>query len=303
MPQRSHPKDAEHYRAEANDAAEAARHAAERAAEAAAKAAKAAKEWATPRVEHAYEEAKDWAAPKVEKTYRGAARKATPYVKKAGAKTEEWVDVARGAIVGAAIPAVIAAFERAAAEEIEEPVAARRNNHTLAKVLIPVLIAGAAGAALVIWARRDPGRDEWAGDDDEWDFTGDADFPTRLRRDVNKAVDVTIDVAKRTAATVAEQAGPYVERVKEEAGPYVDRAAAAASAAAAAAAARAKQEASKLREGVVEARTRAAHGLADTFDDAEDVWEDEGGPVEDQATGDVETPAAKKPRAPRKPKP
>ncbi|WP_284328153.1 hypothetical protein [Demequina litorisediminis] len=28
----------------------------------------------------------------------------------------------------------------------------------------------------MVWARRDPGRDEWAGEDDEWQFDTDGDM-------------------------------------------------------------------------------------------------------------------------------
>lgn len=255
-------------REQAQQAADAALAAAEKAAEAAGRAARTAAEWAAPRAEQAY---------------HTAARKAAPYARKAGVKAEHWADVAHGAIVGAAIPAIVAAFERAANEPEEEevPIVAKRNN-TWAKVLVPVLIAGAAGAALVIWARRDPGRDAWAGDDDEWDFGGEADFQARLRRDVNRAVDATTAAAKKAATVVAAAA----ETVAEEASPYVEKATAAA-----------KEEAEKLRDSLAAARSRAAHGIADTFDDAEDVWEDEGGPAEDAPA----PAAAKKPRSPRKP--
>ena len=327
--------DVDKYRKQATEAAEVAREAAERAADAAGKAARTAKDWAEPRLETTWSEAKEWAAPRAEKAFHNAAKKAKPYAHKAGTKAEQWVDVAHGAIVGAAIPAVISAFDRAAQEEEDYP--ERRGGNTWAKVLIPVLIAGAAGAALVIWAKRDPGRDEWAGDDDDWEFNGEDDFSSKLRRDVNRAADATAAAAKKAADAVAvaagtvaeqagptyvkakdaavaeakklaEQAGPYVDRAKEQAGPYVDKAVVAASSAAAKARdaagpvvekakATAVTEAERLKANVEAARHRAAVGLADTLDDAEDVWEDEGGPVEDGTA-----PAAvKKPRAPRKP--
>lgn len=288
--------DADKYRKHAVEAAEAARDAAERAADAAGKAARTARDWAAPRAEQAVHQ---------------AAKKASPYVKRAGTKAEQWVDVAHGAIVGAAIPAVISAFDRAAAEE-DDYDSPRKGGSTFLKVLIPVLIAGAAGAALVIWAKRDPGKDAWAGDDDEWEFEGEEDFPTRLRRDVNRAADATTAAAKRAgeavasaASLVAEQAGPYVDKAKEQAGPLVDKAVEAATAAAAKAKeaagpvvekakATAATEAERLRANVEAARHRAAVGLADTLDDAEDVWEDEGGPAD-------EAPAPAKPRAARKP--
>lgn len=322
--------DAEKYRKQAIDAAEVARDAAERAADAAGKAARTAKEWAEPRVKHAkdwaaprvestWSEAKDWAAPRAEQVVHTAAKKAKPYVKKATNKTEHWVEVAQGAIVGAAIPAVLAAFDRAADEDLYE--APRKGGSTWAKVLIPVLIAGAAGAALVIWAKRDPGKDEWAGDDDEWEFEGEDDFPARLRRDVNKAADATAAAARRAAeavtsaaSVVAEQAGPYVDKAvdkaREQATPYVDKAVVAASSAATRAKdaatpvvekakATATSEAERIKANVEAARHRAATGLADALDDAEDVWEDEGGTPDDSAAPAV----AKKPRKPAAKKP
>ena len=162
--------DVNKYRKQALDAAETAREAAERAADAAGKAArtakdwagprvKDAKDWASPRLEHAWDDAREWATPRARSAYKSAARKANPYAKKAGAKAEQWVDYAQGALVGAAIPAVLAAFDRAAEDDRPE-----RRGFPWAAVLIPAAIAGAAGAALVMWAKRDPGRDEWAGD-------------------------------------------------------------------------------------------------------------------------------------------
>ena len=131
MQRRWNGTDAEKYRKQAMDAAEVARDAAERAADAAGKAARTAKEWAEPRVKHAKEwaaprvestwsEAKDWATPRAEQVVHTAAKKAKPYVKKATKKTEHWVEVAQGAIVGAAIPAVLSAFDRAADEDSYE---------------------------------------------------------------------------------------------------------------------------------------------------------------------------------------
>jgi hypothetical protein len=116
--------DVDKYRKQAFDAAESAREAAERAADAAGKAARTAKEWAGPRAERAkdwaeprVDEAKGWAAPRAKKVARqaksNAARKVSPYAHKAGDAAGHWVDVARGALVGAAIPAVVSAIYRA----------------------------------------------------------------------------------------------------------------------------------------------------------------------------------------------
>lgn len=236
----------ERYRAEAERAAVAARKAAEAAA-------------------HAAKNAREWAAPRAEQAYRTGARKAKPYVHKAGEKAEHWADVVHGAIVGAAIPAVLSAVDRAAQDEDQ------RRSNTWAKVGVPMVVAAAVGAALVVWARRDPNRREWHGDD-EWElFSDEGDFPARLRHDINKTVDLTTDVAKKAAgnvaevaSTVGEKAGPVVAQVKDFTTEQTRRVAA----------------------GVETARSKAAEAL----EDAEDVWEDDA-PVTE------ETPVPKKPRA------
>ena len=220
------------YRQQAHEAAVAAR----KAADAAARAAR---------------EARDWARPRAEQAYKTGARKAKPYVHRAGDKAEHWADVVHGAIVGAAIPAVISAVDRAA----EEP-DARRSSNTWAKVAVPMVLAAAVGAALVVWARRDPRRDEWSADD-KWELFGDeGDFPSRLRHDINKTVDLTTDAAKKSAeavagaaAVVGEKAAPVVAQVKETA----------------------VAQGRKVASSVEAARFRAAEAL----DDVEDVWEDE----------------------------
>lgn len=220
------------YRQQAHEAAVAAR----KAADAAARAAR---------------EARDWARPRAEQAYKTGARKAKPYVHRAGDKAEHWADVVHGAIVGAAIPAVISAVDRAA----EEP-DARRSSNTWAKVAVPMVLAAAVGAALVVWARRDPRRDEWSADD-EWELFGDeGDFSSRLRHDINKTVDLTTDAAKKSAeavagaaAVVGEKAAPVVAQVKDTA----------------------VAQGRKVASSVEAARFRAAEAL----DDVEDVWEDE----------------------------
>lgn len=235
----------EKYRAQAEQAARAARKAADAAA-------------------HAAKNARDWAAPRAEQAYRVGARKAKPYVHKAGDKAEHWADVVHGAIVGAAIPAVLSAVDRAAQED--EP----RRSNTWAKVAVPMVVAAAVGAALVVWARRDPNRREWQGDD-EWElFSDEGDFPARLRHDINKTVDLTADAAKKAAegvaevaSTVGEKAAPVVAQVKDFT----------------------TEQGRRVAAGVETARSRAAEAL----EDAEDVWEDEGGMADDG-------PAPKKPR-------
>lgn len=228
------------YRQQAHEAAVAAR----KAADVAAKAAR---------------EARDWARPRAEQAYKTGARKAKPYVHRAGDKAEHWADVVHGAIVGAAIPAVMSAVDRAAADPED------RRNNTWAKVGIPMVIAAAVGAALVVWARRDPRRDEWSADD-EWELFGDeGDFPSRLRHDINKTVDITTDVAKKgagavagAAAVVSEKAAPVVAQVKDTA----------------------VAQGRKVASSVESVRFRAAEAI----DDVEDVWEDEVAPVIDEVT-------------------
>jgi hypothetical protein len=227
------------YRQQAHEAAVAAR----KAADVAAKAAR---------------EARDWARPRAEQAYKSGARKAKPYVHRAGDKAEHWADVVHGAIVGAAIPAVMSAVDRAAADPED------RRNNTWAKVAIPMVIAAAVGAALVVWARRDPQRDEWSADD-EWELFGDeGDFPSRLRHDINKTVDLTTDVAKKgaeavagAAAVVSEKAAPVVAQVKDTA----------------------VAQGRKVASSVESVRFRAAEAI----DDVEDVWEDEVAPVVEAA--------------------
>jgi len=234
---RAAPEHHDTYRHKAHEAALAARRAADAAA-------------------HAASEAREWAEPRAKEAYRAGARKAKPYVHKAGTKAEQWADVVHGAIVGAAIPAVLSAVDRAANEP--EP----RRAPVWPKVVIPMVLAAAAGAALVVWARRDPGRDDWAGDD-EWELFGDeGDFPSRLRHDINKTVDLTVDASKKAASAVSD----VVETVGEKAGPLVDQVRDTAVA-----------QGRKVASAVDTARSKAVEAL----DDAEDVWEDEGGPVEE----------------------
>ena len=113
----------------------------------------------------------------------------------AGNRAGDWSDAIHAAVVGAAIPAVIAAVDSAAHSD-DEP----KNASVWPKVLVPALVVGAAAAALVVWARRDPGRDTWAGEDDEWEFADDAAFKDQLRDGVNRAADAAVDAAKRATA-------------------------------------------------------------------------------------------------------
>ena len=143
--------DVEKYRAQAHEAAEAAKEAAHQAAVSARKAANRAQEWAEPQ----YEAAKEWATPRAKRAYRTGARKVQPLAHRAGGAAEHWADVAHAAIVGAAIPAVLGAVDNAARDEDE------RHGMNWAALVVPVALAAAAGAALVIWARRDACGDGW----------------------------------------------------------------------------------------------------------------------------------------------
>jgi len=261
---------AKEYQRQAAEAAAAARAAAKEASAAAAEAAARAKEWAGPQVEHA----REWLAPRARHLYSEGARKAEPYVRKAGDKAADWTDALHAAVVGAAIPAVLAAVDSAAHAD-EEP----ESRSVWPKIVVPAMVVGAAAAALVVWARRDPGRDPWAGDDDEWEFADGSDFKDQLRDNVNRAADAAGEAAKRAASAAAAAAAAAADALSEKAGPAVSKVKETAVA-----------EARKVRDAAEVARHKAAAGLAETFDDAEDVWEDE---AEDSA-------AAPKKAAPRK---
>ena len=294
-------KAAHDYQKQAAEAAAVAKAAASEARVAATEAAARAKDWAGPQ----YESAKEWLGPRAKHLYSASARRAEPLVRKAGYKATDWTDAIHAAVVGAAIPAVLAAVDSAAHAD-DEP--QRRN--VWPKIVIPAMLVGAAAAALVVWARRDPGRDSWAGDDDEWEFTGD--FKDQLRDGVNRATDAAVDASKRAAAAasaaasaaaevVTEKAGPAAGRVKDTAVAEAKKVADAAGPAVTKVKDTAVAEARKVKEAASEARSKAAAGLADTFDDAEDVWEDEGGTNDDGLTPvehvepTPKKPAAKKP--------
>lgn len=273
---------AKEYQRQAAEAAATARAAAKEASAAAAEAAARAKEWAGPQVEHA----KEWLGPRAKHVYHEGARKAEPYVRRAGDKASDWSDAIHAAVVGAAIPAVIAAVDSAAHAE-DEP----QHRSVWPKLVIPAMVVGAAAAALVVWARRDPGRDPWAGEDDEWEFADGSDFKDQLRDNVNRAADAASDAAKRAASAASAAASAAAEALSEKAGPAVAKVKETAVA-----------EARKVKVAAEEARHKAAAGLADTFDDAEDVWEDEGGSGEDGLTPveHIDPEPAKK-ATPRKP--
>ena len=231
------------------------------------------------------ESAKEWIAPRAKHLYHEGARRAEPYVRKAGDKASDWSDALHAAVVGAAIPAVIAAVDSAAHAE-DEP----QHRSVWPKLVIPAMVVGAAAAALVVWARRDPGRDPWAGDDDEWEFADGSDFKDQLRDNVNRAADAASDAAKRAASAASAAASAAAEVLSEKAGPAVAKVKETAVA-----------EARKVKVAAEEARHKAAAGLADTFDDAEDVWEDEGSGLEDPVAPVSDADPAPKKAATRKP--
>jgi hypothetical protein len=288
--------DVEKYRAQAQEAAAAAVEAAQQAALAAKKAARRAGEWAGPQ----YDLAKEWAAPRAEKAYHAGARKAQPYVERAGGKAEHWADVVHGAIVGSAIPAVLHAVDNAARDEEDD------RGVNWGAIVVPVIIAAAAGAALVAWARRDPGRDSWAGEDEEWEFSTDGDFKDQLRHNINKAADSATAATKKAVAAASAAAGAAGEAVVDRAGPVADRARAEVhklADRAAPAAERARAEAARVVSNLEAARNRATAEVVNTIDDAEDVWEDEPAPSEPSRPAPVKKTAnsTKAKTAPKKP--
>lgn len=301
-------KAAKEYQKQAAEAAAAAKVAAGEAAAAAAQAAARAKDWAGPQVE----QAREWLGPRAKHLYASSARHAEPLVRRAGSRAADVSDAIHAAVVGAAIPAVLAAVDSAAHADEES-----KHRSVWPKVVIPAMLIGAATAALVVWARRDPGHDTWAGEDDEWEFADDNGFKDQLRDGVNRAADAATDAAKRAAAAasaaasaaaevVTEKAGPAATRVKDTAVAEAKKVAEAAGPAVSKVKDTAVAEAKKVKEAAVDARDKAAAGLAEAFDDAEDVWEDEGGsgedgltPVEHVEPTPVKKPAARKPRTPK----
>lgn len=330
--------DTKKYLAQAEEAAEQARQAAKQATVAAKKASHKAAQWAGPQLDAAVE----WGKPRAKHAYHSGAQKAQPYVRKAGARASEWTDIAHAAIVGAAIPAVMDAVDDAAHDDDD------RGNGWL-KIFVPVALGVVAGAALIAWARRDPGRDDWAGEDEEWEFTSDASLKDQLRHNINKAADSATVVAKKavgaagdaassasdalndkaspavakvketalpaadrvrgTAVTeakkVADKAGPAINKVRDTAVTEAKRVADAAGLSVGKVKDSAVTETKRVKDGIDEARQRATAEVVSTFDDAEDVWEDEAASGETPTvakTADKKPSAAKKPAA-KKPAP
>ena len=113
---------------------------------------------------------------------------------------------------------MLAAVDSAAHSE-DEP----ESKSVWPKIVIPAMLVGAAAAALVVWARRDPGRDTWAGEDDEWEFADDSAFKDQLRDGVNRAADAATDAAKRAAGAASAAASAAAEVITEKAGPAVTK--------------------------------------------------------------------------------
>jgi hypothetical protein len=254
-------------------------------AEAARRAAHEAREWAEPR----YEAARDWTVPRAKKAYRASARRATPYVEAAGGRAEHLADVVHDAVVSSVIPGVVSAFRRAGREP--EPERDERDFPWLA-IAIPLAIGVAAGAAIVAWARRDPGPESWPERDEDWEFADEQRLRiAHARTSINRAVDsaenavrhageVVATTASAAGAAIAEAAIPTARKVREAAVP---------------AAHWVKEEAGpaarKVKDSITSVRKRAAGDVASAMDDMEDVWGDDGG---DDPVETLKRPASKK---------
>ncbi len=263
---------------------------ARRSAEAARDAAREARDWAEPR----YEAARDWTVPRAKKVYRTGARRATPFVEGAGGRAEHLADVIHDAVVGSVIPGVVDAVRRAGREPEPPPAREDRDFPWLA-VIIPLTVAVAAGAAVVAWARRDPGPEAWPERDEDWEFADEQRARiARARTSINKAVDsaeealrhageVVTSTASAAGAAIAEAAVPTARKVRDAAVP---------------AAQWVRDEtgpaARRVRDTVRTVRKRATGDVVFAMDDVEDVWgEDETGELK-------KPPVAKKKPAPKK---
>ncbi len=280
---------------------------ARRSADAARKAAHEAREWAEPR----YESARDWTVPRAKRVFHTSARKATPYVEVAGERAEHLADVVHDAIVHSAIPGVLGAIRRAGREPKHESRHDERGFPWLA-IAIPLTVAVAAGAAVVAWARRDPGPESWPERDEDWEFADEQRARVaHARTSINKAVDsaeetlrhageVIASTAAAAGAAIAEAAAPAAQKVKDAAVPAARKvkdaavpAARKVKDAAAPAAQWVRDEsgpvAQKVRDSVRTARKRATGEVVSAMDDVEDVWGDD-------AADEVAEKAAAKPK-------
>ncbi len=260
-------------------------------AEAARDAAREARDWAEPR----YEAARDWAVPRAKKAYRTGARRATPFVAGAGGRAEHLADIIHDAVVGSVIPGVVEAVRRAGREPEPPPPARKDRDFPWLAVIIPLTVAVAAGAAVVAWARRDPGPEAWPERDEDWEFADEQRARiARARTSINKAVDsaeealrhageVVTSTASAAGAAIAEAAVPTVRKVRDAAVP---------------AAKWVRDEtgpaAQRVRETVRTARKRATGDVVFAMDDIEDVW------GEDETAELRKPPAAKKKPAAKK---
>lgn len=255
-------------------------------AAAARRAAQDAQEWATPY----YEDAREWAKPRAKKAYRMGARKAVPLVEGASDRAERWADAAHAAIVGSIIPAVVSAARGAA-----EPERERDRGPNWGAILIPTVLAVAAGAAVVAWAKRDPGPDHWAeGDEDEWEFVSDQRRRlAKARTSINEAVTAAEDAVKHAAALTASAAGSAYSSASEAVGPTVDKVKDEAVKTSKKVADAAGPTAKKVRDEAVKTSKKVANSASAqgkkvaksasaarakaeaAVDDVEDVWEDE----------------------------
>jgi len=290
---------------------------ARRSADAAKKAAHEAREWAEPR----YEAARDWAVPRAKRAYRFGIRRATPYVEAAGERAEHAADVVHDAVVSSMIPGLIGAMKRAGREPERER--DERGFPWLA-VAIPLTLAVAAGAAIVSWARRDPGPESWPERDEDWEFADEQRLRiAHARTSINKTVDsaetalrhageVVVSTAAAAGAAIAEAAAPTARKVRDGAAPAArkvrDTAVTEARRvrdAAGPVARRVRDEAGpaarKVRDTVRTVRKRATGEVVSAMDDVEDVWDDEG--ADEKAAPAKKTSSAPKPAAKKKPAP
>jgi hypothetical protein len=255
-------------------------------------AAREARDWAEPR----YEAARDWTVPRAKKAYRTGARRATPFVEGAGGRAERLADVIHDAVVGSVIPGVVDAVRRAGREPEPPPPPAREDRQfPWLAVIIPLTVAVAASAAVVAWARRDPGPEAWPERDEDWEFADEQRARiARARTSINKAVDsaeealrhageVVTSTASAAGAAIAEAAVPTARKVRDAAIP---------------AAQWVRDEtgpaAKRVRDTVRSVRKRATGDVVFAMDDIEDVWgEDETGEFTKPPTA-RKKPAAKK---------
>jgi hypothetical protein len=217
-------------------------------------------------------------------------------VKVAGERAEHLADVVHNAVVNSAIPGILGAVRRAGREPEPEPRRDERGFPWLA-VIIPLTVAVAAGAAVVAWARRDPGPEAWPERDEDWEFADEQRArAARARTSINKAVDsaeVTLrhagevvtstaaaagaaiaEVAVPTARKVRDAAVPAAQWVRDESGPVAER----------------------VRETVRTVRKRATGEVISAMDDIGNVWGDEGA---DESV-DKAKPRTTSTKAPRK---